>query len=162
MTIEFTRTDDRFIHGQVTTGWARQMDINKIALVNNGIANNATLKKLQQLSAGNDVEVEFYSMEEAKSAIRSDHFCKDGKYFLLLETPVDLLELVEEGLSIVEVNLGNLHFEPGKKKITNWVFVNQEQLDALKQLDQSGIRLSAQWVVASDAIDVNNWLKKKK
>jgi len=104
--------------------------------------------------------VKFFSVEQAIAAIQEGNFCTHGKYFLLLENPLDLLELVNAGLVVSEVNLGNLHFEPGRRKITNWVFASPEQLEALKALDRLGIKLTAQWVVASDAVDVNHWLKK--
>jgi len=160
MSILLIRTDDRFIHGQVTTGWARQMGIDHIALVNDGIAKNSIIMKLQQASAGQNILVEFFSIEQAIASIKKGEFCTRGKYFLLIENPVDLLELVKAGLTVNEVNLGNLHFEPGRKKVTNWVFASPGHLEALKELDSMGVKLTAQWVVASDAVDVNHWLKK--
>lgn len=158
MTIKFSRTDDRFIHGQVTTGWIRQIGVNKIALVNNNIASNKMIMNLQTMSAGSGVEVEFYTLQQALDGIQKGNFCSDGDYFLLVENPVDLLQLVIAGLVIDKVNLGNLHFENGKQKITNWIFVNDAQLDALRKLDKSGIKLNAQWTVASDPVNINNWL----
>ena len=85
MSIQFIRTDDRFIHGQVTTGWARQMGIDHIALVNDGIAKNSIIMKLQQASAGQNIIVKFFSVEQAIAAIQEGNFCTHGKYFLLLE-----------------------------------------------------------------------------
>jgi fructose-specific PTS system IIB component len=52
MGVVLTRTDDRFIHGQVTTGWARKVGATRIVLVNDGIANDKLIQKLQRLSAG--------------------------------------------------------------------------------------------------------------
>ena len=62
MTIKFIRTDDRFIHGQVTTGWVRQAGTDTIVLVNDGIAKNTLFQKLQKMSAGSEMDVIFFSV----------------------------------------------------------------------------------------------------
>lgn len=162
MAIKFIRTDDRFIHGQVTTGWLRQTGISKVALVNDNIANNTLVMKLQKLSAGKDVQVTFFTMDKAIEAIKNGTFCESGDTFLLVESPTDLISLIDAGLIIDKVNLGNLHYEQGKTKITNWIFVNEEEQKALIKLDSLGIKLIAQWTVASDSVSINHWLVKNK
>lgn len=159
MSIVFTRTDDRFIHGQVTTGWLRKVNANKIILVNDGIAGNEQIQKLQKMSAGSGVEVEFFTFEEAERLIDQGEL-NGMKSFLLVESPKDLWRLVQVGLDIEEVNLGNLRYEPGREKVTKWMFVDDEQLHALKKMDEKGIRLIAQWVVGQESVNINHWLKK--
>jgi mannose/fructose/N-acetylgalactosamine-specific phosphotransferase system component IIB len=160
MGIGFVRTDDRFIHGQVTVGWVRKAGTQKIILVNDGIAKNATIQKLQRMSAGPGVDVVFLTEQQAVEKLESGEGFGPERAFLLVENPVDLLALVRAGLEIDEVNLGNLRFEPGKRKITNWIFVNDDQLAALRELDERGVALIAQWVVGEDSVNVNAWLAK--
>lgn len=157
MGITFVRTDDRFIHGQVTTGWARKVGTGRIVVVDNSIAANPLIQKLQCLSAGPGIEVIFLTEQQAVDKCASEGFGPESS-FLLVGNPVVLLKLVRGGLKLVEVNLGNLRYEPGKLKINNWIFVNEAELTALRELSERGIRLIAQWVVASEAIDVNEWL----
>ena len=153
----FVRTDDRFIHGQVTTGWARKIGARRIALVNDGIAQDALIQKLQKLSAGPGVEVEFLTQEAAVYRIREGDLGEE-RLFLLVEAPADLVPLVQAGLELKEVNLGNLRYEPGRKKIANWLFVDDKQIQALQALSDLGIRLTAQWMIGQESINVNEWL----
>jgi mannose/fructose/N-acetylgalactosamine-specific phosphotransferase system component IIB len=155
----FVRTDDRFIHGQVTTGWARKVGARKILLVNDAIAQDQLVRKLQRLSAGPGVEVEFHTLQSAIEQIRSGGLAVENE-FLLVETPADLVPLVEAGLNLSEVNLGNLRFEPGRRKVANWLFVDERQILALKALSERGIRLVAQWMIGQESINVNDWLAK--
>jgi len=157
--ITFVRMDDRFIHGQVTAGWARKAGAERILLVNDDIANNNLIQKLQRLSAGPGVEVTFLTEEQAKARFQGEGF-GEGSAFLLVGNPILLLRLVEAGLRVPEINLGNLRYEPGKRKVTNWLYVNDDETAALKELSRRGIRLNAQWVVAEDSVNINDWLAK--
>ncbi len=159
MGIVLTRTDDRFIHGQVTTGWARKVGATRIVLVNDGIANDKLIQKLQRLSAGPGVDVDFLTSQAAVDRIRGDGFGAQP-FFLLVESPADLVPLVRAGLRLEEVNLGNLRFEPGRRKIANWLFVDDRQVEALRELSEKGIRLNAQWMIGQESINVNQWLNK--
>jgi PTS system mannose-specific IIB component len=159
VSISFVRVDDRFIHGQVTTGWARKVGTDRILLVNDDIAKNSLIQKLQRLSAGPDIEVIFLTEDQARERLQGEGL-GEGSVFLLVGNPAVLLRLVEAGLHIPEVNLGNLRYEPGKRKVTNWMYVNDVEAAALKELSRRGIRLIAQWIVAEDSVDVNEWLEK--
>ncbi len=161
MAIVLTRTDDRFIHGQVTTGWASKVGASRIVLVNDGIANDTLIQKLQRLSAGPGVEVVFLTQAAAVERIRGEGLGAEP-FFLLVESPTDLVPLVQAGLKLEEVNLGNLRFEPGKRKIANWLFVNDRQIGALRELAAQGIRLNAQWMIGQETINVNEWLAKNR
>ncbi len=161
MGIVLTRTDDRFIHGQVTTGWARKVGARRIVLVNDGIANDSLIQKLQRLSAGPGVEVEFLTQAAAVERLRGPGL-GDEPFFLLVESPADLVPLVQAGLKLEEVSLGNLRFEPGKRKIANWLFVDDRQVAALRELAAQGIRLKAQWMIGQETIHVNDWLAKNR
>jgi PTS system mannose-specific IIB component len=155
----FVRTDDRFIHGQVTTGWARKVGARRIVLVNDGIAQDSLIRKLQKLSAGPGVDVEFLTQEGAVHRIRDGSLGAE-QAFLLVESPADLVPLVEAGLELEDVNLGNLRFEPGRRKVANWFFVDDRQIQALRVLSEKGIRLTAQWMIGQESVNVNDWLVK--
>jgi mannose/fructose/N-acetylgalactosamine-specific phosphotransferase system component IIB len=161
MKIVLTRTDDRFIHGQVTTGWARKVGARRIVLVNDGIAADPLIQKLQRLSAGPGVEVVFLSAAAAVERLGGEGF-GDEPFFLLVESPADLVPLIQAGLPLDEVSLGNLRFEPGRRKIANWFFVDERQVAALRELDARGVRLNAQWMIGQETIHVNEWLARNR
>lgn len=49
--IRLARIDDRLIHGQVTTAWSKQMDINRILVISDEAANNPMRKILLKQAA---------------------------------------------------------------------------------------------------------------
>ena len=51
MEIRLARIDDRLIHGQVATAWAKQININRIIVVSDEVANDSLRKFLLQEAA---------------------------------------------------------------------------------------------------------------
>ena len=45
MPIELVRIDDRLVHGQIVQGWLKVIDINKIVVVSDAVAND----RMQQM-----------------------------------------------------------------------------------------------------------------
>ena len=52
--------------------------------------------------------------------------------------------LVEAGVALKEVNVGNMHFSEGKRAMTKKVYVDDEDMDDLKYLVSKGINVYAQ------------------
>ena len=55
----------------------------------------------------------------------------DQKILLVCKTPETLRKLIEGGVEIKKVNIGNMHFSDGKKKISDKVYVNDKEMDDL-------------------------------
>jgi len=48
--------------------------------------------------------------------------------------PQDALALVKGGVPIEQINVGNIHNAVGKTKISNYIFIGEEDKRALKEL----------------------------
>jgi mannose/fructose/N-acetylgalactosamine-specific phosphotransferase system component IIB len=65
MPIKVVRIDDRYIHGQVTVGWVNTYGIDEIWVVDDKLATNEFLKKIQLAMAPPGKKVEIITIQEA-------------------------------------------------------------------------------------------------
>ena len=145
MPLLLARIDDRLIHGQVTVGWATHLKPDRILLANNEIAADDWQCQVYASSVSPGVEVSILSLAEAASFLRkTDH--ESEKIILLTGSASEMAGLAGIGVTLKEVNVGGLHFGPGKKEMLPFVYLGLQDFIPLHQLLEKGIRLSAQQV----------------
>ena len=68
----------------------------------------------------------------------------EQKIFLITRTPKEMAYLIDNGLEIKEVNIGNMHSSPDKKRITGNMYVSEEDVSNIKDIISKGIRVFSQ------------------
>ncbi|MDO1927291.1 PTS sugar transporter subunit IIB, partial [Escherichia coli] len=66
------------------------------------------------------------------------------KIFLICRTPQTVRKLVEGGIDLKDVNVGNMHFSEGKKQISSKVYVDDQDLTDLRYIKQRGVNVFIQ------------------
>lgn len=128
--ILLTRIDNRLIHGQVVCNWAGTVGANLIVVVDDETANSETEKNIMKLAASSlGFDSRFFTVQHTIDVIAKAS--ADQKIFLVCKTPETLRKLIEGGVEIKKVNIGNMHFSEGKKKISDKVYVNDKEMDDL-------------------------------
>ena len=95
MTISFVRIDDRMIHGQTVTRWAKEYPCDGLVAVNNSAAGNAVLKQAYKAASDNKT---FVWTKEAFKEKSQKVLDSDSRYFLIAKNPIDMKEiLVDQG-----------------------------------------------------------------
>lgn len=145
MPIILARVDDRLIHGQVTVGWSQQLSPDRIVLANNAIAADPWQSRVYAASVPPEIKVSILSIAEAVSHLAKDEFQND-RIILLTESPSGMAELAKMGAALAEVNIGGLHFTPGRKEMLPFVYVEKQDLMSMCRLLELGIELFAQQV----------------
>ena len=77
------------------------------------------------------------------------------KIFIIVETPEDALKLVEGGVPIKVLNIGNMHMAEGKRQVATTVAVNDEDVATFKKLEDKGVKLEIQRVPTTAKEDVS-------
>ena len=128
--ILLTRIDNRLIHGQVVCNWAGTVGANLIVVVDDETANSSTEKSIMQLAASSlGFDSRFFTVQHTIDVI--DKASDSEKILLVCKTPSVLRKLIEGGVEIKTVNIGNMHFSEGKKKISDKVYVDDKDLEDL-------------------------------
>jgi mannose/fructose/N-acetylgalactosamine-specific phosphotransferase system component IIB len=73
---------------------------------------------------------------------------------LIVDSPADALALVEAGLEPLTITVGGLHHKNGKERLLDYVYVDDGDRTALRQLADRGIAVVAQDVPRHGARDL--------
>ena len=158
--IRVARIDDRLIHGQVTTAWSKQIDINRILVISDEAANNPLRKILLKQAAPSGINVNVVSVTRMME-VSNSYILHGEKVALLFTSPVDVETLVRNGLKLSTVNIGGMSFSSGKKMLTNFVSVDDRDIEAFVYLDEQGIELEIRKVPADHKVNLMESLKKQ-
>ncbi|WP_102280500.1 PTS system mannose/fructose/N-acetylgalactosamine-transporter subunit IIB [[Lactobacillus] timonensis] len=159
LTIKLARIDSRLLHGQVTTGWTNLVHPNRIFIVSDAVAKDTLRKNLLKQAAPAGVKVNIIDVDKMIKVWGDSRFDK-LQLLLLTEDPETMLRLVEGGVEIPEINVGNMTFDEGDTTIASNLAVNDTDVNAFVALNKKGVHLSRQMVPADNAVDVMSLLKK--
>ena len=67
MPIKMLRIDDRLIHGQVVTAWAKNIQAEKIWIVDDGVAKDDFIKGIMQMVSPSDRELIITGLDDMPS-----------------------------------------------------------------------------------------------
>lgn len=141
--ILLTRIDNRLVHGQVGVTWTKTLGANLILVADDDVANDRLQQSLMEVTAkSSGVGIRFFSIDYTAEII--GNASPEQKIFIICRTPNDVKRLVEKGVPIKDVNVGNMHFSEGKRPITKKVYVNDTDMEDLKFLADSGINVYCQ------------------
>lgn len=151
--ILLTRIDNRLIHGQVATQWNGTLGSNLILVANDEVSQNPMRQGLMDMAAPAGVQTRYFSLQKTIDVI---HKASDKqKIFLICETPQDVLTLVEGGVPIAKVNIGNMHMADGKRQVATTVAVDDADVEAFRKLQEKGVELQIQRVPSTVVEDTD-------
>lgn len=155
--ILLTRIDNRLIHGQVATQWTGSIGANLILVANDKVANDKTRQGLMDMAAPTGVATRYFTLQKTIEII---HKAADRqKIFIVVESPEDVLTLVEGGVEIKKVNIGNMHMSEGKRQVATSVAVDDKDVAAFKKLEENGVKLEIQRVPSTAVEDISKLYK---
>ncbi len=151
--IVLTRIDNRLIHGQVATQWTSTVGANLLLVANDAVATDAMRQGLMKMACPAQAQTRFFSLEKTCAIIGkaspSQHIA------IICETPQDVLKLVEGGVPIKSVNIGNMHMAEGKRQVATSVAVDDADVAAFRRLQELGVELYIQRTPSIAKEDIN-------
>lgn len=159
--IRLVRIDDRLVHGQVATVWAKRLDIQRILVVSDAVTKDNLRKTLLQQAAPPNIKVNVITVAKMIE-IYSNRLFNDVRVILLFTNPTEVADIVKAGIFVPSINIGAMGYTAGKKMISNTVAVNKEDLVAFKFLNSIGIELEIRKVITDSKQNLMDVLKKAK
>lgn len=141
MSVMHVRMDNRLIHGQILVSWNSHYKIDHLIVTNDKVANDPLQITLLKAVTPIGAEVSVLTVEDCVKYCLSPEAEKEN-IFVIAKMPEDGWELVERGLSIPVLNLGNQAFVRNSKKLSNTVFLTEEGVKALKKIHEKGIKIT--------------------
>ncbi|UGA54054.1 PTS system mannose/fructose/N-acetylgalactosamine-transporter subunit IIB [Vibrio sp. VB16] len=148
MTISFVRIDDRVIHGQLITRWAKERPCDGIVAIDDGVASDPLLSKVMK-GAVTDVKVWLFDTETAISKLPKI-IGSEKKYFIIAKSPVTLKNICEKGIDLSNgnglINVGPMSNRNDTVTIGSNQCVNKEEISAFNYLSEIGHNIEFQLV----------------
>ena len=136
------RIDDRLIHGQVATMWTNELGATRIMVINDEVANNDMQKSLLRMAAPPNVSTSIITRETAVKNISAGKY-RGQKVFIVVKSTLDILYILNNGLDIKEINVGNMSAKSNTEVIKTTISVTKEEKEAFKELIERGVEVTA-------------------
>ena len=137
--IVLTRIDNRLIHGQVATQWCGVVGANLLLVANDKVAGDEFRQGLMNMAAPAYAQTRFFTIEKTCAIIGKASPAQ--KIAIICENPQDVLRLVEGGVPITKLNIGNMHMAEGKRQVATSVAVDDDDVACFKKLQELGVEL---------------------
>lgn len=155
MAISFIRIDDRVIHGQLITRWAKEFPCQGIIAIDDGVANDPFLSQVMK-GAVSDVKVWLFTRKEALEKLPKV-IASEKKYFVICKTPETLAHLIKAGISIRNdnkcINVGPMSAREGTIIIGPNQSVTQQEISAFNDLANQGYKMDFRLVPDGKSYD---------
>ena len=139
--ILLTRIDNRMIHGQVATQWSSYLGANLLLVANDKVAADPMRQGLMDMAAPAGAQTRYFTIEKTINVIGK---AADRQLiFIICENPQDVVKLVEGGVPIKKVNIGNMHMAEGKRQVAGVVAVDDADVAAFRRLQELGVELES-------------------
>lgn len=136
--ILLTRIDNRLVHGQVGVTWTKTLGANLLVVVDDEAAQNVLQQKLMEAVAhSSGAEVRFFTIAHTAKVIYDAS--SEQRIFFVIKDLSTARKMAEAHIPMKEINLGNLHFERGKKAFNKKVYLGKDDIYNLQYLLNEGI-----------------------
>lgn len=145
MTIIANRIDGRLIHGQVANLWTTTLNISRIMVVDDEVAENAIEKSGLKLATPAGVKLSVLPVAKAAENILAGKY-DSQRLLIVAKKPDRFLRLVEAGVLIETLNVGNMSQTSETRSVTRSINVVDEDVAVFNKLHDKGVVLTAQMV----------------
>ena len=158
MKISLFRIDDRLIHGQIVTVWISHSEASMIVVADDATAKDEFMGSMLRMATPASLKLKILSLEDAAKFLKEDS--SNEKILLLVKNPAAALYMLENGIEVEKINLGNLNHKQGKQKVLPNFWTFQEDIDAVVKIYEKGCSIEVQVVPSEGAQDALGCIKK--
>ena len=105
-------------------------------------------RELVSASAPVPFRVDIMSVDEAAGKLKQDPYA-GGKAIVILQSAQDALRLIERGFETNVVNVGGINFSEGRRRILPYLYLDDAEEHALREIAGRGVAIEIQDVPAN-------------
>ena len=139
------RIDDRLIHGQVAVYWCNAVNATRIMVANDAMYDNDVQKAALRLVVPAGLKSSLLNVETSTKNLVSGKY-EGQRVILVVRRPSDVLRMMDGGVEIKELNVGNLPAREGTVNVKKSINVTAQEIDEFKELDRRGVKLTGKQV----------------
>ena len=147
----WVRIDNRLVHGQIIEAWLPFTGASTIVVANDELAADDLRQQIMSIAIPMGVTIAFVAVEKAESYLRGRRLLGADVLVLLAEC-ADACRAYHSGMMFDCLNLGNLHYGPGKKQVCQHIALSKDDERCLNELAGLGVTLDYR-CIPSDAVE---------
>ncbi|GAA0798205.1 PTS sugar transporter subunit IIB [Faecalicatena orotica] len=151
------RIDTRLIHGQVAGFWTGYLQASRIMVIDDEVAVDDMQKELLRMVAPAGVATSLLAKEKALENIKTGKYANQ-RVLLLVKTPYYLKYLMDNGIDIKAINVGNMATRDNTRVITSSISITQEEEEIFKELLSRGVDITVQMAPEDKAKKIKDLL----
>lgn len=153
------RIDARLIHGQVATMWTRKLNATRIMVIDNEIVKSDVQKMTLKTAVPRGVHLSILTSQGAAKRLKDKKY-QGQRVFILVRDPKVLQELVEQGVKLESINVGNMSMSENARQVAKSVAVTDDDQTVFEYLSSQNVDLYHQMVPNDNKQEFMNLLKK--
>jgi len=159
MPIVLARIDQRLIHGITVNQWNGVLNPKRFMVVDDEISQDELIKSSMRMSKPSGTGMSIISRETAIANFRNGNY-DSQTVFVIVKEPSVLLDLLNAGIKIPEVNVGALFEEDGRVPYTKRVALSEQELNNLKAISDKGVPVTFQYTPNEERVSLKRILDK--
>ena len=136
----WVRIDNRLVHGQIIEAWLPFTNAEAIVVANDELATDELRQQIMSIAIPLGVEISFVQVSQVQAFLDGKKLVGKNVLVLFASCP-DARRAFEAGLGFKRLNLGNIHYEPGKKQICQHIALSKEDEGCLDFLKDKGVSM---------------------
>jgi mannose/fructose/sorbose-specific phosphotransferase system IIB component len=158
MPIVLARIDDRLIHGQITVAWSKISNPGIIAVASDEVASDDIQRSALKLGVPVGIELTIYTIKQAIKELNPKSPKIKRRVLIIAPDPKNFLDLIQGGVKIESINVGQMGFRQGKKQISKTLAVEKNDIGTFKKLHSMGITLEHRQLPSDRKIELEKLL----
>ncbi len=152
----WVRIDNRLIHGQVIETWIPYTGTNSLLVVDDDLATDLVRQQIMGLAVPDNIELAFSSIQDSPRLMETLFGNNLSSLFILFGSCLDAKTAFDQGLMFNLLNIGNIHYGPGKKQICSHIALSSDESYCLHYFSRQGVQLDFR-CVPHKQVQVDTW-----
>ncbi|MEY8292669.1 PTS sugar transporter subunit IIB [Carnobacteriaceae bacterium 52-44] len=149
--LKVLRIDERLIHGQVVTAWLQKTKADTIVVADDIVARDPLAGTLFKMAIPKSIELKILSIDETIEFMEDD---EPANVMLITGNLESTYELIEKGLQISEINIGNINQSSEKKKYSKSIWLDDKDINYIHKIIDTGVDIKVQVVPSERKRDI--------
>ncbi|SBV95204.1 PTS system sorbose subIIB component family protein [uncultured delta proteobacterium] len=155
MSMIWFRIDNRLIHGQIIETWLPYTRATRLVVCNGELARDDLRQQIMMLAVPSRITVDFTAPASLNQLLHARHE-QDERVLVIFADCADAQAARNAGVQFTMLNIGNMHYAPGKQQVCGHAAFSQEDSDCLRSFSELGINLDFR-CVPNDTTEVTEW-----
>lgn len=143
------RVDNRLVHGQVIESWLPHLRAKTLVVANDDLATNELRQTIMGLAIPNNIAFVCCPVVDTPKVLDQLTSSNNNHILVLFATCADARQAHKLGAPFSTINLGNIHYGPGKQQICEHIALSPEDRNCLQYFEDHGVEIDFRCVPTS-------------